>query len=682
MTAVLRPWNKKTSAAPAQSPANSTAIAAQQYAAQGVPVFPCHPNKKPFTANGFYDATIDPEIIDYWWQKWPNALIGMPTGSLTGIAVLDLDVKSGKDGLTAVPDWQTRSSVIARTQSGGVHLYFKAAGAPQNTSDEIAVGVDTRGQGGYVILPPSAGYHWVNGHNFGSLPPWPDDLRPAARNTDAVAGDNPEADPELVAAAMEVLPNADFGWDKWNRIGMACWAASGGDNFEAFDRWSQKSIKYNAGTTQNRWRGYFRSPPTIIGAGTIFYLAEKASPGWRKTYEEATIDDARRTAVAMVETWCAGLSRGKPRDDKTDDQPLGDGGKRSVVICVADIQMRSKDWIWEGHLLRGAQELLTGLPGLGKSQVQIHYVACATAGLQWPDGAPACSPMNVIMLTAEDSLDQEVKPRLVAAGANVSRVHVLKLIRSEGKDRQFLLGEDLDQLERDVAEIGGVGLITIDPITAYMGSKIDSHKATEVRSQLGPLKDFAERMNLAVSTITHPPKSASQKAIDHFIGSQAFIAAGRIGHVCIAEYEDSDDGEWIKTGRILFTHAKHNASAEMPTYAFWKEEIVVDRDLQNGKNIVASRVVWDKEPIKMTADEAVAGASGAARTAERNSAQAQLQNFLCERLKKGSVPQIEIEREAASLGFSDGQLKLAKKKLGIVSDKAGFEGGWVWQLII
>ena len=57
---------------------------------------------------------------------------------------------------------------------------------------------------------------------------------------------------------------------------------------------------------------------------------------------------------------------------------------------------------------------------------------------------------------------------------------------------------------------------------------MDSHKATEVRAQLGPLKDFSERTNVAVSAITHPAKNANAKAIDHFIGSQAFILPLRV----------------------------------------------------------------------------------------------------------------------------------------------------------
>ena len=114
--------------------------------------------------------------------------------------------------------------------------------------------------------------------------------------------------------------------------------------------------------------------------------------------------------------------------------------KRSQLIAAASIKPRAKDWLWPGHLLRGAQELMTGVPGLGKSQVQISFIACATTGSVWPDGAPGIEPMNVIMLTAEDTLHQEVIPRLMAADADVDRVTILKCIHKDGKDRPVPFG--------------------------------------------------------------------------------------------------------------------------------------------------------------------------------------------------------------------------------------------------
>jgi Bifunctional DNA primase/polymerase, N-terminal len=154
--------------------------AALDYAADGIPVFPCGANKKPLTKHGFKDASTDRVQITRWWTTWPGAMIGMPTGPKTGVVVLDLDTKNGKNGFESVPDWEQLTSVRVRTQSGGAHCYFKDDGGVYCTTDKIALGVDTRGGGGYVILPPSPGYAWVDGHDFSSLSPFPEHLKPPA----------------------------------------------------------------------------------------------------------------------------------------------------------------------------------------------------------------------------------------------------------------------------------------------------------------------------------------------------------------------------------------------------------------------------------------------------------------------------------------------------------------------
>src|SRR4051812_23538489 len=70
-----------------------------------------------------------------------------------------------------------------------------------------------------------------------------------------------------------------------------------------------------------------------------------------------------------------------------------------TIIRANEVKIRAKQWLWQGHLLRGALELTTGTPGLGKSQLQIHLIACVTAGLDWPDGTKGLPPASVVMLT-------------------------------------------------------------------------------------------------------------------------------------------------------------------------------------------------------------------------------------------------------------------------------------------
>jgi len=86
---------------------------------------------------------------------------------------------------------------------------------------------------------------------------------------------DPQASIEQLETAMLMLPNEDRPWEEWNKFGMAFFAATGGsdEGLELFKHWSAKSAKYNEATTKARWQHYHRSPPTRIGAGTIFYAA-------------------------------------------------------------------------------------------------------------------------------------------------------------------------------------------------------------------------------------------------------------------------------------------------------------------------------------------------------------------------------------------------------------------------
>jgi putative DNA primase/helicase len=678
---------------------NILLAAALDYAAKGLPVFPCR-EKKPLTKHGFKDATTEPDVIKRWWGRYPDAQIAIPTGEISGIAVLDLDVKNGKDGFACFPTWETLSPVMARTPSGGAHLYFRAdAPAPHCSSDVIALGVDTRGEGGSIIVPPSPGYTWVNGHDLSDLPYWPWAISLPARDPNAAPGDNPEAHPALVAAALEVIPNDDVGWDEWTRIGLAIWAATSGsdEGFDTFDHWSSKSGKYNSQRTRKRWREFHRSPPDRIGAGTLIHLASEADPEWRKRF------DARIEAELAAINAAAGSFEELHGDDQSSDLVddltagnEGDGSQESdnretptakdkpdekpkprayELVRASDVVMRAKNWLWTGHLLRGALELTTGVPGLGKSQTQCSFVACATTGSVWPDGSMGAEPVNVIMVTAEDALEQEVIPRLRAANADLDRVHILKRIRRNKQNRMFLLSEDIETLADAIRDVGNVGMVTLDPITAYMG-KINSHHATDVRGQLGPLAEMAERMQVAISAITHPPKASSQKAIDHFIGSQAFIAAGRIGHLCIEEIDEDQK----PTGRVLFTNAKNNAHATMPTLAYKVQTIVVGQDPETRENIVPPYVVWSKEPVRITSDQAVAASQA---SGGRPGKLDEAKEFLEIVLANGPVPVKEIVEQAKAHGLSRDQLNRAKyEKLQsrIEVKKGGMKDGWLWEL--
>jgi Bifunctional DNA primase/polymerase, N-terminal len=160
--------------------------AAREYARVGIPVFPCNPlDKKPLTPNGFKDASKDEAQIQSWWQKWPNAMIGAPTGPASGMWVVDLDLDPAKkrDGRATLAQLSSQRGPIPDTlrtitPRGGEHLIFSWDPNVdiRNSAGKIGPGIDVRAAGGYVCLPPSKS---ANGGEYRWVVPGPDQAAPA-----------------------------------------------------------------------------------------------------------------------------------------------------------------------------------------------------------------------------------------------------------------------------------------------------------------------------------------------------------------------------------------------------------------------------------------------------------------------------------------------------------------------
>ncbi|WP_052357479.1 bifunctional DNA primase/polymerase [Leifsonia aquatica] len=140
----------------------SLADAARHYVLLGVPVFPCVPGeKRPLVAHGFKDASTEPAHVETWWMRWPDANIGIPTGPVSGIEVVDVDVKG--DLPRGPASWQRahRAGLLEGwaaqivTPSGGLHAYYPAAEYEQRSWASGAAQLDFRGTAGYVVAPPS-----------------------------------------------------------------------------------------------------------------------------------------------------------------------------------------------------------------------------------------------------------------------------------------------------------------------------------------------------------------------------------------------------------------------------------------------------------------------------------------------------------------------------------------------
>lgn len=348
---------------------------------------------------------------------------------------------------------------------------------------------------------------------------------------------------------------------------------------------------------------------------------------------------------------------------------------RSPVLisrCAADIAPERIDWLWPGRLARGKHTCVAGEPGTGKSQLAIAVIAVVTTAGEWPCGEGHAPLGNAIVLSAEDGAADTIVPRLMAAGADRSRVHVVSAVRDAGGGRRALsLQNDLALLEQKIGEIGDVALVIIDPVSSYLG-RTDSHKNSEVRGVLEPLSEMAERMRVAVLSVTHFSKTGASnttKALHRFIGSIAFTGAPRAAFAVI------EDAEHV--GRRLFLSAKNNLALAPQGLAYRVEQCLVGA----GHDIVASRVVWDAAPVTITANEALAAdaAGGLAQTAREEAA-----GWLATVLADGPMSAADVRSQAEAAGLAWATVRRAKDRLGIVperiSEGSDGAGRWVWSL--
>ena len=277
----------------------------------------------------------------------------------------------------------------------------------------------------------------------------------------------------------------------------------------------------------------------------------------------------------------------------------------------------------------------------------------------------------VVILSAEDSAADTIVPRLHAAGADLGRINIVKAVEiDEGGRRAFNLQADLDALGRMIVRLGDVRLVVIDPISSYLGRGLDSHRNSDVRGVLEPLSEMAERLGVAIVSVTHFSKSYAgnvPKALHRFIGSIAFVAAPQIAFAVIQD-PDNDD-------RRLLLHAKNNLSAPPQGLAFHLKQTIVGAP---GTGIVASYVDWESEPVDITANEAMAADNNSTKDHDQREAM----EFLTDLLADGRQPAKEVQEAAKGHMIASITLRRARERMGALIQREGFgkDGVSYWSL--
>lgn len=652
--------------------------AAVALAAEGMTVFPCGPDKKP---RGQW-RDIAPRSVGQISILWnTDDLPAIPVGK-HGLVVIDCDVKE-PNGRVAFDELCEREGIdlsnafVVTTPSGGLHFYFRTNTPFSNSSGALPAGIDVRGKGGYVIgpgavLPDGRTYRHDHG-SWDRIPELPEALARYLRSKERASAPQGE-----VAEASGTLTPPSL-------------PASAPEATERDRHYAECALEAEVSKLSALGPGGRRNSALNESCFVMGTLAGNGSIGAQRIAEQlyavsvANGHVAKRGHGQTVATIESGIRAGmnKPRPLLSDSPNIEiDGllnqakvasdavkGKRRVALKRMDqIEEQAITWLWEGYLARGTYTMLAGAIQAGKSTIAMSFAAIVTTGGRWPDGTSCTAPGNVIFWSSEEVVSSVVKPRLMAAGADLSRIHTIESsVNEHGERCPFDPTQDIPRLREEIMEIGGASLVIIDPlISAVQG---DTNKANDVRRALQPVVSLAEEFDCVVLGIHHIAKNSEGKAAnDRALGSQAFTAMARVV-LMATKVKDSEDR--------VFAISKSNISRDNGGFNYAIE--AVSFTSRTGGEIKTSRIGWGNA-VQGSAQSILAEAEGDPN--EDTSKLGQAKKFLLESLAGGKVGSRELFRAARNgHGIAEKTLRRAGEALKIVPQHDPlYDGGWSWSL--
>ena len=578
--------------------------AVNQYVAAGFSLIPIKANdKRP--AIGTWEPYQEQRPTSQELREWFGAddkNVAIVCGPVSGnLGILDIDNVELAEAMDSDVHLQA-STTLVRTPRGGLHVYVYETSATSRSTPLVPGTADYKGAGGYVLAPPSS----VNGrfykaHTNGAIMKVEDGRKWAIETLRAF-------DVEVTEQTREPLNTAKL------------------------------IIDIEPG---NRNDSCFRLGCKLRASGyEIDDIAALVTPIAR----ESGLDDAE------IEALLGSVAR-YPAGAEPSSAVLSDP---AVVVRLSDVKREEVSWLWSQRIPRGRLTGLMGDPGVGKSWVTLAIVTAVTLGAPLPEDSERREPKRALLLTAEDGLSDTVRPRLEDMGATLDNVTVMTAVRDmDGKEQFPDLSEHLYALDSELKK-DGYELVVIDPINAFLGGDLDTHRDAAIRSVLGPLAQLAERHDVAILFVLHLNKGKRERAMYRAQGSIGYIGQARVMLMAGANPDNLDERAlvWVK-GNL-------SPPAESVGY-----EITEGRFAWAGEsNLTAAHLLApDTEPEEVSALE-------------------EAKAYLIGILADGPVRAQEILK-AKPDSVSDRTLKRAKAQLGVKSSRVGGygeSGYWVCEL--
>jgi len=315
---------------------------------------------------------------------------------------------------------------------------------------------------------------------------------------------------------------------------------------------------------------------------------------------------------------------------------------RTDIRYYSSVTAKNVDWLWHPYIPYGRITVVQGDPGEGKTTFVLNVAALLSTGQPMPDTKIPVSAQSVIYQSTEDGLADTIKPRLIEAGADCSRIAFID-------DSLEPLTLDDTRIERAILETGA-NMLALDPLQAFVGKEADLHRANDIRPLMHRLAGVAERTNCAVIIIGHMNKSASAKGLYRGLGSIDITAAAR-SVLLVGRLRDEP------TIRVM-AQLKNNLAPEGKSIAF-------ELDALNGFRWIGQYIVG--------VDDILSGETSVEKT-KLVQAQNIIQSILCvEPCLCSHIYEICHER-----GISKRTVDAAKRVLGVKSMKQ--MDGWKWSL--
>jgi archaellum biogenesis ATPase FlaH len=659
----------------------------------------------PLTEHGLHDASTDSEQIERWFGAPANSNIAIAIPE--NIVVLDVDPRNGGDvtlkewcdmygagWLEGVPYADTGRG------DGGRHYWFRYNG--ERLRKDLS-GIDFQRLGKYVVAPPSTTsqeYKWgiALPQDLGQLPELPGWLLLMARPEE-----RPEATPRasmmMSASGDDPLDAAAHRMTTWDGLlGRHGWKCVAGQQIEG-SKWRHPQSDNQFSATIRHDCLFVYSPNTpfpVTESGdprgvTLFSALETLDyNGDRKACLRALRDagyledrprpvgDIRDLLPSADVRRGAGASTAPTRHEGPPAAVLGTGESgaslpaaqfpqfeplpaRLELSTLEDREMRRSRWLWDGRLPMGGLTLLAGREGEGKSTLAIRLMAETTRGTL--EGEFYGEPKDVIIIATEDSYEYTIIPRLVAAGADMHRVHTITML----DDTESLqLPVHLPDLET-ACEDYDVALIVMDPLLSRLSGNLDSHKDADVRRALEPLGKFADKMRASILGLIHLNKSGSTDPLTAVMASKAFTAFARAVLFAMVDPEDENR-------RLLGLVKSNLGPTNLPTltYTFATEVVGYDEG-----DIVATRIEWG-EPSETSIRSALEIPPENRSTVEN--ASTWLRDYLIS--EGGSAPARSVQSAGQKVDdeFKSHTLRRALKRIGGEIRGVGFPATSVWYL--